>query len=58
MYEISGTHDVLLMLDCSGMDEFVDRAETLLAANSTVRRYESFCVKRELKFAPFVRLGS
>ena len=58
VYEITGTHDVLLMLDCSGMDEFVDRAETLLAANSTVRRYESFFVKRELKFAPFVRLGS
>ncbi|MCW3797991.1 Lrp/AsnC family transcriptional regulator [Sphingomonas sp. BN140010] len=57
-YEISGSHDVLLMLDCAGMDEFVERAETLLAADATVRRYESFFVKRELKFAPFVRLAS
>ncbi len=57
-YEISGTHDLLLMLDCAGMDEFVNRAEELLASDSAVRRYESFFVKRELKFAPFVRLTS
>ena len=34
---------------------FVDLAERLFAADPTVRRYESSFVKRELKFAPFVR---
>lgn len=55
-YEISGSYDLLAMLDCSGMDAFVERAEALFASDSTVRRYESHFVKRELKFAPFVDL--
>jgi Lrp/AsnC family leucine-responsive transcriptional regulator len=56
-YEISGTYDLLALLDCETMNAFVDLAEQLFAADSTVRRYESAFVKRELKFAPFVRLG-
>jgi Lrp/AsnC family leucine-responsive transcriptional regulator len=56
-YEISGGYDLLALLDCTSMDAFVDLAEQLFAADSTVRRYESAFVKRELKFAPFVRLG-
>ena len=56
--EIGGTRDVLLMLDCAGAEEFVDRAEALLGANATVRRYEGFFVGRELKFTPFARLGA
>jgi Lrp/AsnC family leucine-responsive transcriptional regulator len=56
-YEISGGYDLLALLDCTSMDAFVDLAERLFAADSTVRRYESAFVKRELKFAPFVRLG-
>ncbi|WP_114227262.1 MULTISPECIES: Lrp/AsnC family transcriptional regulator [Sphingomonas] len=56
VYEIAGSHDLLLLLDCADMDEFVGRAEALLAIDATVRRYESLFVKREIKFAPFVRL--
>jgi len=56
-YEIAGSHDLLLLLDCADMDAFVSVAEGLLAVDSTVRRYESLFVKRELKFAPFVRLS-
>jgi Lrp/AsnC family leucine-responsive transcriptional regulator len=39
------------------MESFVELAEALFAADATVRRYETSFVKRELKFAPFVRLG-
>jgi hypothetical protein len=38
------------------MDEFTDIAEAVLVADATVRRYETSFVKREVKFAPFVRL--
>lgn len=53
-YEISGTHDLLALLSCGSMDAFVSQAEALFATGSTVRRYETSFVKRELKFAPFV----
>jgi Lrp/AsnC family leucine-responsive transcriptional regulator len=56
VYEISGEHDFLLLLDCRDMDEFVSEAERLLAADTAVRRYETSFVKRNWKFAPFVRL--
>jgi Lrp/AsnC family leucine-responsive transcriptional regulator len=56
-YEISGSYDLLALLDCTGMDAFVEIAESLFAADATVRRYETSFVKRELKFAPFVRLS-
>ena len=56
-YEISGAYDLLAMLDCSDMDRFVELAEALFAADSTVRRYETSFIKRELKFAPFVKLS-
>ncbi|HET9811804.1 MAG TPA: Lrp/AsnC family transcriptional regulator [Sphingomicrobium sp.] len=56
-YEISGNYDLVVLVDCPTMGSFVDLAERLFAADSTVRRYESAFVKRELKFAPFVRLS-
>ena len=56
-YEISGSHDLLALLDCAAMEEFVEVAERLFAADPTVRRYETSFVKRQLKFAPFVELG-
>ena len=56
-YEISGTYDLLAMLDCTDMNRFVELAEALFAADSTVRRYETSFIKRELKFAPFVKLS-
>ena len=56
-YEISGSHDLVALLDCESMEAFVELAEALFAADATVRRYETSFVKRELKFAPFVRLS-
>ena len=56
-YEIAGPHDFVLLFDCASMAEFNDAAESLLASSSTVRRYETHFVKREVKFAPFVQLG-
>ena len=55
-YEISGSNDLVALLDCESMEAFVELAEALFAADATVRRYETSFVKRELKFAPFVRL--
>ena len=57
VYEVSGEHDFAMLFDCRSMDEFVTRAEELLAEDPAVRRYESSIVKRTWKFAPFVRLN-
>ena len=56
-YELAGTHDLLLLFDCRSMAEFNEVAEAVLVADATVRRYETSFVKRETKFAPFVRLA-
>lgn len=56
-YEISGSYDLIVLLSCSHMDSFVSLAEEIFACDATVRRYESSFVKREVKFAPFVKLG-
>lgn len=55
-YELAGAVDLMLLFDCSDMAEFNEVAEAVLVADSTVRRYETSFVKREAKFAPFVRL--
>jgi DNA-binding Lrp family transcriptional regulator len=55
-YEISGNHDLAVLLDCPSMDDFVALAEELFASDSSVHRYETSFVKREVKFAPFVDL--
>jgi Lrp/AsnC family leucine-responsive transcriptional regulator len=55
-YEIAGPHDFAALFDCASMAEFNAAAEGLLATSPTVRRYEVHFVKREVKFAPFVRL--
>lgn len=56
-YELAGTVDLLLLLDCGDMAEFNHLVETLLECQPIVRRYETSFVKRELKFAPFVDLA-
>lgn len=56
-YETTGAHDMLALLDCANMAEFNELCDDLLTADSTVRRYETSFVKREIKFAPFVQLG-
>jgi DNA-binding Lrp family transcriptional regulator len=55
-YALSGTFDLLLLFDCRDMAEFNRLAEDVLVADSTVRRYETSFIKREIKFAPFVEL--
>jgi DNA-binding Lrp family transcriptional regulator len=57
-YEIAGPSDFLLLFDCANMAEFNAAADELLASTSTVHRYETLFVKREVKFAPFVELTS
>ena len=56
-YEIAGPHDLVLLFDCANMAEFNAAADELLASSATVRRYETHFVKREVKFAPFVKVG-
>lgn len=56
-YELAGAHDMVLLFDCAAMSEFNEVAEAVLVADATVRRYETYFVKRETKFAPFVELG-
>jgi DNA-binding Lrp family transcriptional regulator len=55
-YDLAGSLDLALMFDCRDMAEFNHLCDTLLTADSTVRRYETQIVKREVKFAPFVAL--
>jgi len=55
-YETTGEHDLLALLDCASMAQFNELCDALLTADSTVRRYETAFVKREVKFAPFVEL--
>jgi len=55
-YEIAGPHDFVLLFDCASMADFNETAEALLASSSTVRRYETHFVKRDVKFAPFIQL--
>jgi len=55
-YETTGQHDLLALFDCANMAEFNSLCDELLTADSTVRRYETSFVKREVKFAPFVEL--
>jgi DNA-binding Lrp family transcriptional regulator len=57
-YELAGTIDFLLLLDCGDMAEFNHLVETLLETEPIVRRYETSFVKREVKFAPFVDLAA
>lgn len=56
-YETTGNFDLLALIDCASMAAFNDLAEAVLVADSTVRRYETSFVKREVKFAPFVTLA-
>ncbi len=55
-YELGGAHDLLLLFDCSNMGEFNEAAEAVLVADTTVRRYETSFVKKQVKFEPFVQL--
>ena len=56
-YEITGSFDFILLLDCADMEEFTQLAESVLASAPTVQRYETSFIRRELKFAPHVALA-
>lgn len=55
-YELAGSWDLALLFDCATMAEFNDVAERVLVADSTVHRFETSFVKRQVKFEPFVPL--
>jgi Lrp/AsnC family leucine-responsive transcriptional regulator len=56
-YEVTGASDMLALFDCASMAEFNSLCDSVLAADLTVRRYETSFVKREVKFVPFVELS-
>jgi DNA-binding Lrp family transcriptional regulator len=55
-YDISGPHDMAVVLDCANMADFNARADELLVSSPAVRRFETHFIKREVKFAPFVAM--
>ena len=54
--EVSGTDDLLLLVACRDMASFNRFADDELAANPTVRRYETRFVNKEIKNRPMIRL--
>ncbi len=57
VYDLAGPIDVVLMFDCPNMARFNELTEEVLTLDSTVRRYETHFIKREVKFEPFVQLA-
>lgn len=57
VYDLAGPIDVVLMFDCPNMARFNELTDKVLTADSTVRRYETHFIKREVKFEPFVQLA-
>jgi DNA-binding Lrp family transcriptional regulator len=55
-YQVTGTHDLIAMVDCSDIGAVHDLVDHMLPTGGIVRRHEINFVKRELKFAPFVDL--
>lgn len=56
VYDLAGQIDVVVLFDCPNMARFNELTDEVLTADSTVRRYETHFVKRQVKFAPFVAL--
>ena len=55
--EVSGTFDLLLLIVSSDMTAFNAFADAQLAADESVRRYETSFVKKEIKNQPAVPLN-
>jgi Lrp/AsnC family leucine-responsive transcriptional regulator len=55
-YEVTGTADIVALFDCRNMEDFNQLTEQLLDRDPIVRRYMTSFVKRQIKFAPFIRL--
>jgi Lrp/AsnC family transcriptional regulator, leucine-responsive regulatory protein len=54
--EVSGQHDILLLLVIENMEEFNAFADEVLAENPIVRRYETSFVKKRMKMSLSVAL--
>jgi len=54
--EVSGSHDMILLMACRDMAAFNAFADAELASSPVVRRYETSFVKKEIKNRPMIRL--
>lgn len=54
--EITGSFDLLLLVVTRGVDGFNAFAESFLAGDAAVRRYETTVVKKQIKNLPLMRL--
>ena len=57
-FEMAGSIDIIVMLDCANMHEFNETFRTLIQDDPTVHRFECYFVKREFRYAPFIDLLS
>ena len=57
-WEVSGAHDMIVLVDCRDMAAFNAFADRALAEHPAIRRYETSFVKREVKYAPFLALDA
>ena len=58
-FEMAGSIDIIVMLDCANMHEFNETFRTLIQNDPTVHRFECYFVKREFRYVPFIDfLGS
>ena len=55
-YDVTGPIDMIALIDSASMAEFTSITDRLLLTDPTVRRYDTHFVRREVKFAPFVKL--
>lgn len=55
-FELAGSIDIIVMLDCPNMREFNETFKTLIQDDPTVHRFECHFVKREFRYVPFIDL--
>jgi len=55
-FELAGSIDLVVMLDCANMHEFNETFRSLIQDDPTVHRFECYFVKREFRYAPFIDL--
>ena len=55
-FELAGSIDIIVMLDCANMHEFNETFRSLIQDDPTVHRFECYFVKREFRYAPFIDL--
>jgi DNA-binding Lrp family transcriptional regulator len=55
-FELAGSIDIIVMLDCANMHEFNETFRSLIQDDPTVHRFECYFVKREFRYVPFIDL--